>query len=366
MLSRSPLRRAVAILLLALALALPGRVTALQAIAAITPVPSLTDPGGYSYPRAINASGAVAGDSFGIGLIRAMSYRKGKVQPLSKSGDQGAARGITKGGTVVGYTSTGTGPQRAVTWKKGTETALPTLGGDAGEAWGVNDQGVIVGRSTVAKGDNAVWHACLWQNGKATDLGSLGGDSIALAINAAGQIVGASAAKPGGLPPDGDHGPAPGVHAVLWTNGKPTDLGTLPGGDTSIATAINAAGQIVGFSTLKAADSTAHAVRWDKGTITDLGTLPGGAASRALGINAAGQIVGVATNPKPTNKDLDGEIAVLWNQGKIVALNDLLPADSGWTTLLLAAATNDKGQIAGQGYRQAGGYAGFILTPAAS
>ena len=39
-----------------------------------------------------------------------------------------------------------------------------------------------------------------------------------------------------------------------------TDLGTLPGGDFSLATAITNAGEIVGYST--AATGQWHAVKW--------------------------------------------------------------------------------------------------------
>jgi probable HAF family extracellular repeat protein len=71
-----------------------------------------------------------------------------------------------------------------------------------------------------------------------------------------------------------------------------TDLGTLPGGDYSTATDINAAGQVVGT-----ADSpqNVRAVLWNNGTIINLGTrqLDGlNGESQASAINDLGQIVG--------------------------------------------------------------------------
>ena len=108
--------------------------------------------------------------------------------------------------------------------------------------------------------------------------------------NAAGQVVGAAT-----LANDVSQ------HAVLWTNGQIQDLGTL-GGSNSAALAINAAGQVVGNSTtiaeVVAGGGTAvqHAFLWDNGVMTDLNSLlPAGSGwfvFGALAINDAGQIVG--------------------------------------------------------------------------
>ena len=92
------------------------------------------------------------------------------------------------------------------------------------------------------------------------------------------------------------------------------------------------------------------------------GALPGGKSSYALGINGKGQIVGYADNPKPTNADLDGELAVIWTNGKIAALDDQLIDGTGWF-IQGANAINDAGQIAAYGYDQKTGYAGVLLTP---
>src|SRR6266704_2464509 len=68
-----------------------------------------------------------------------------------------------------------------------------------------------------------------------------------------------------------------------------TDLGTLGGDLTSRAFAINALGQVVGYS--NTASGAKHAFLWANGTMQDLGTL-GGEVSGASGINRLGQVAG--------------------------------------------------------------------------
>ena len=73
------------------------------------------------------------------------------------------------------------------------------------------------------------------------------------------------------------------------------DLGTL-GGQNSAAQAINAAGQIVGFSDLSTTNVT-HAVLWTApNQIQDLGTL-GGSHAIAKSINDLGEVVGWSSVP---------------------------------------------------------------------
>jgi len=66
------------------------------------------------------------------------------------------------------------------------------------------------------------------------------------------------------------------------------DLGTL-GGINSVAHAMNNRGQIVGESTT--AGDSIHAFLWQNGIMTDLGTLNGGFSSAALAINDSGDVV---------------------------------------------------------------------------
>jgi probable HAF family extracellular repeat protein len=113
-----------------------------------------------------------------------------------------------------------------------------------------------------------------------TDLGTLGGTtSLATGINAWGQVVGTSTTSYGVS------------RAFVYWHGVMIDLGTL-GGDYSSATAINNVGQVIGVATTSTGDQ--HAFLFQGSTMTDLGTL-GGNTSQANAINDHGQIVGSST-----------------------------------------------------------------------
>ena len=85
----------------------------------------------------------------------------------------------------------------------------------------------------------------------------------------------------------GISGPSFSVVASITT----LDLGTL-GGNTSVAAALNAAGQVAGGSTTASGEE--HAFFWDGTTMRDLGTL-GGNASFAIDLNKVGQVAGYST-----------------------------------------------------------------------
>jgi probable HAF family extracellular repeat protein len=93
------------------------------------------------------------------------------------------------------------------------------------------------------------------------------------------------------------------VHAFVWKNGAITDLGTLPGGQSSFPYWVNDRGLIAGQSQNTSIDPLTGApqvrgVVWQKGQIIDLGTL-GGNASNTISINNRGQVLGAATNTTP-------------------------------------------------------------------
>jgi probable HAF family extracellular repeat protein len=90
--------------------------------------------------------------------------------------------------------------------------------------------------------------------------------------------------------------------------------------------------------------------------LTDLGTF-GGPHSGATAINAGGQVVGWSSTAT------SGAVhAFLYSGGAMADLNDLIPANSG-ITLGSSSLINDRGQIVAQGITTSGQYHAVLLTP---
>jgi len=173
-----------------------------------------------------------------------------------------------------------------------------------GIARDINDLGVVVGTSTKFDGEK---HAVIWSQGKFTDLGTLGGDSShALDINQSGIIVGYSQTDSGE------------IRAFTTHNQLIKELGTL-GGNYSMATAINDLEQVVGTATTK--DEYSHAFLTNHGQLIDLGTL-GGTTSKAYDINESSQVVGHSLDKYGVYK------AFIWQNNVMTALDTPLESTS--------------------------------------
>ena len=209
-------------------------------------------------------------------------------------------------------------------------------------ALGINNHGDVVGASVL--GSTLASHAFIYSNGKTTDLGTLGGtESVALAINDAGQVVGHSNTT---ILND-----AGGGHGFIWQNGVMQDLTPSDPTHQSVASAINASGLVAGQAFY--ANGQYHATIFNptSGLAQDLGTLPGGTWSVASAINGKGQVVGVSVS------DQGWEHAFLYSNGVMKDLNNLIPPNST-VTLSEARAINDLGQIVVGGNNRS-----WLLTP---
>ena len=258
---------------------------------------------------------------------------------------------INANGQVVGYSSDSSGNWHAFSWTEtGGMVPLGTLGGGVSSAAAINDSGQVVGQSTTSTGRS---HAFLWTQGTGmVDLGTLGGlTSSAYAINAGGQVVG-SAQTASGV-----------THAFSWTKaGGMVDLGTLPGiyNNQSIAMAVNDAGQVAGDSY---SCCSPHAFSWTKaGGMVDIGSLcASNSFSYVAGLNNLGEVVGRSYNcgADPLNQ---ADRAFAWTQtAGMVDLGAFPPGDGS-----SAVAVNDSGQIVGSSLDSHGDQHAFFWTPSSS
>jgi probable HAF family extracellular repeat protein len=244
-------------------------------------------------------------------------------------------------------------------WQNGTMFALPTVGGNNGQASAINNSGQIAGYAENGIADSTcpqgvenfmVDLPVMWDKGMAIPLPTVQGDpdGVAFGINNLGQAVGYSGTCTAA------------THPVVWENNAVTqlpDLGT-PGG---IAFAINSHNQIVGQAVNS--NGTALAAIWQNNTVAALGgLLPGDAASFATSINNRGQVVGSSFDSKG-----NWSHGLLWQNGKMIDLNTVFPASSN-LYVVNASNINESGQIAGMAVEMAGSHTktivhAFLATP---
>ena len=241
-------------------------------------------------------------------------------------------------------------------WRNGHMKALPTVGGNNGQASAINNRGQVAGYAETSVVDSGcppykVTSAVVWDNGKAIALPNVGGDvdGVAFGINNQGEAVGYSGSC------------VAATHAVVWKNNTAVVLQDLGGTKSNIAYVINNRGQMAGK--VRSADgSTYVAAFWQPdGTLTTIGILPGDFAAFATGINSRGQVVG-----NTFDSDFNWTHGFIWQNGVMTDLNTLISGDSN-LSIISASNINDSGQISGMATVLSGPHMGkihaYLATP---
>jgi probable HAF family extracellular repeat protein len=291
----------------------------------------------------------------------------------------GLAMAIDNRGEVTGWMRLNNGPfHHAFIWSNGELQDLGVPPGQYGsDASGMSNNGYIVGNAQ--DGQAMVWH-----NGDWTVLAQYGAFND---VSESGVVVGALR-----LPGHLDY------TAVMYKDGVIADLGTIPGGNGySNASAVNNAGAIVGYATLPTPPFSGlwkfRGFVYENGAMRDIGTL-GGTSSFLYDVNNSGTAVGCS--------DLPGDrlVATVYSGGVLQQLADI-PGNScaksvndrgdvvgssdagGWLysngvltmlaqipevraagyTNATPAGINDRGWIAGNGYKPGTGGVPFVLVP---
>jgi uncharacterized membrane protein len=173
-----------------------------------------------------------------------------------------------------------------------------------------------------------------------TKLGDFNGENTrGFSINEPGDVVGWSGLTPFYTP-------------LLFRDGAVIELPTL-GGAYNFAGDINDAGTAVGHL-WETPDNlfpyVGEGVLWDTNgdpiTFQTIGKLDGYSFTGLTDINNNGTAVGRASN----GDNWLNERAILWYEGELYDLNDLVNQDEGWT-ILVAYAINDSGHIVGSGVK---------------
>jgi len=214
-------------------------------------------------------------------------------------GNNGQASSINNLGQIVGFAENGPLDNTCTAgivnnrvalpaiWERGSVKPLPLVPGDVdGDAFWINDLGQAVGYS----GNCLVaTHGASWKNNVVSILMDLGNGAIAQGVNNRGQISGQVGSADGSTFLGG-----------VWLEGAdgPVTKIDLPLGDAAgFASGINDQGQVVG-STLDASFSWSHAFIWQNGVLTNLDTVFPASANLnpVMGnkINNRGQISGMA------------------------------------------------------------------------
>ena len=268
------------------------------------------------------------------------------------------AADINRAGLIVGAALDSDGRHEAAMWVEGELVILPTDGDDPVEwsqAYAVNDDGVIVGvASSSMAGDGPSW-PLLWRDNEVEALPMPRGFNQVSAdvISSSGRVAGVARVFEEVDDP---------VKIVVWEDGELTELDPPLDGmgpfDSLSCNAVTSDGRVL--VTASAGSGRLSAFIYEYSAATRLES-PVEDAEQVIGLamNESGTVVGIMIEEMD-----DLPIAVLWEDGEPVILDDLIDGDSGFR-LTEAVDINDDGVIATNAYYE-GDLHGVLLIPAES
>jgi probable HAF family extracellular repeat protein len=337
-------------------------------------VTDLGNVGPLGQPLQITNNGLVAGAAAVGSALHGVLWHKGRMLDLGTPGLKGQnsqAFGVNVSGQAVGEAETSNpdpngedfcgfaalglpspgGSCVPFLWQNGVMNPLPILGGNNGAANKINSRNEAAGTAENNMSDSTCpsggpqkyqFKPVVWRNGAVQELPTYSGDpdGTAMAINDAGQAAGASGDCEAFSPILLDN--LQPLHALLWEDGKATDLGNLGGTGQGFgirAENLNSLGRVVGYSDV-AGDAYFHAFLWTSETgMQDLGTVGSDVDSLAIGINDAGDVVGASIDASFNPR------AFLRVGRDLIDLNAHIP--DGPLYLATACSINARGEIIG-------------------
>jgi uncharacterized membrane protein len=307
----------------------------------------------------LNDRGCAIGIAIGANN-KGVLFQKGKVIDLDPSSESSDVSGINAENQVTGSFYDGARWDGYV-YDHGKFTVLEAPGSIETYPESLNDLGQIAGSYQDAASKDHIF--VRQANGRFQDLGSnFGIDPDVLAINDQGRVLIGTYDEPQGH----TYLSRPGTTSVEEVPSLIANGWVSPGD-------MNKWGMVVGSAAVDPLNQRQHAYLYFEGKITDLGLLPGGDSTVGNAVNNFGQTVGSAYQFSkrildPTGKIIGStpEIDHGWVRldGRMRDLNDLLGgAAKGWE-IVDARSINDRGEIlADASFAGEPGTRAVLLTP---
>ena len=217
--------------------------------------------GSIGYARDVNAKNEATGAASLPGDVEshAFLYADGVIRDIGGFGGSSAGYGINSNAEVTGAGHTNTGQTHAFLYRHRQMNDLGTLGGMFSAGYAINDDGHVVGESSLSCGmppcAKQIQHAFLYHEGVMRDLDTLNSwYSVALSINGSGQVAGWLT----------NNDAFEDFRAFVYKDGAMQVLNDLLDGSGTgwilqAATSINDSGEIVGYGYLNGQIGQTHA-----------------------------------------------------------------------------------------------------------